>query len=608
MMQRITPEEFARRHFGEYRIKGNEIQPRLCPFCRGGKKGDKYTFAMNAKTGVFNCKRGKCGVTGTFYKLLLEFGEVNEMPYEYRPQPKKRFKKSTAEIKPLSSTVLEYMKLRGISKETCEAFKIGDDGKGNIVFPFFRDGKQVAVKYRPAREIKPGEQKMWREEGTDTTALFGLIPDPSNEVLVICEGEIDSMAIYEAIGENVVSVPNGSEDFNWVDANWDWLEQFKKIILCGDNDEPGRDMVQSLIPKLGEWRCYVAQLPDDCKDANEVLVKHGKKAIEDIVNNAKEVTISGLLRLADVKMLDLDKIVKVPSGIKGLDKAIGGFMMGQISVWTGVNSSGKSTLLGQLLLESIDNGFSVCAFSGELPAPLFRYWIELQAAGKNNLAHKYDYVSEGNKPYVPVEVSAKIREWYRDRFFLYDNMGAINTEAVMKVFEYAARRYNCKVFLADNLMMLVSGSESEYYRNQSEFIKTAANFCKKFDAHMHIVAHPRKTNGRLTKMDVSGSGDITNLADNVFSVHRMTEEDKTDKDMMKFLDCDNLVDIFKNRFSGRQEITIGLKFDQTCKRFYQPSEPWALNKKYGWEKHAEEAEHGDAWEPYFDEDGNELPF
>lgn len=203
MMQRITPEEFARRHFGEYRVKGNEIQPRLCPFCRGGRKGDKYTFAMNAKTGVFNCKRGKCGVTGTFYKLLLEFGEVDEMPYEYRPQPKKRFKKSTAEIKPISSAVLEYMKLRGISKETCEAFKIGDDGKGNIVFPFFKDGKRVAVKYRPARKVKPGEQKMWREEGTDTTALFGLVPDPASGNLILTEGELDCCAIYEAIAKTL---------------------------------------------------------------------------------------------------------------------------------------------------------------------------------------------------------------------------------------------------------------------------------------------------------------------------------------------------------------------------------------------------------------------
>ena len=225
------------------------------------------------------------------------------------------------------------------------------------------------------------------------------------------------------------------------------------------------------------------------------------------------------------------------------------------------------------------------------------------------MAHKYDHVSESDKPYVPVEISAKIRDWYRDKFFLYDNMmGAINTEAVIKVFEYAARRYNCKVFLADNLMMLVSGSESEYYRNQSEFIKAAANFAKKFDCHMHIVAHPRKTNGRLTKMDAGGSGDITNLSDNVFSVHRMTEEDKIDKDMVKFHDCDNLVDIFKNRFSGRQEITIGLKFDQTCKRFYQPSESGTLFKKYGWGKQEEEMEHGVAWEPYFDEDGNEFPF
>jgi len=596
MTANITPLEFANRHFKDYKIKGDEIVPKLCPFCLGGKKKDRYTFAMNIKTGTFNCKRGKCGVTGTFYKLLLEFGEVNNLPYEYRQQ-KKPFKKSTAEVKPLSDTVFEYLNTRKISKETCIAFQIGDDDKGNIVYPFFKDGKRVAVKYRPARKIKPNERKMWREEGTDTTTLFGMQLVDGNS-LVVCEGENDALALYEAGIRNVVSVPNGSEDFNWVDANWEWLEKFTKITLCGDNDEPGREMIDKLVPKLGEWRCYIAVMPDDCKDANDVLYKYGKEELANIIINAKEVNISGIVSLADVRMLDIDNIVKVPSGIKGVDKAIGGFMMGQLTVWTGLNSSGKSTLLGQMLLESIDNGFNVCAFSGELPLPLFKYWIELQAAGKKNLKYKYDNILQGNKPYVPIEVSAKIRSWYADKFYMYDNTGAINVNAIMKIFEYAARRYNCKVFLIDNLMMIVAGSETEYYRNQSEFIKIATAFAKKFDCHIHVVAHPRKTKGRITKMDICGSGDITNLADNVLSVHRMTDDDRSNDAMAEFAACDGIIDIFKNRFWGRQEISVGMKFDDMCRRFYQSGDTSLLDKQYGWEEQGD-IEFSDAYElPY----------
>lgn len=596
----MTPLEFAQRHIVHFRVKGKQIQATYCPYCRGGEHCDKHTFAMSAENGAYNCKRGKCSVAGTFTKLLLDFGERG-INMEYRKQPEKKFKPSKAQVSQVNDSAAQYLKLRGISPETVKALKIGTDGKGNIVFPFFKNGKQVAVKYRPARKLKPSELKMWREEGTDTTALFGIMDDAKDETLVITEGEFDCAAVYEASKRNVVSVPNGCQDFGWIEANWEVLEKYKKIILCGDNDEAGHEMIEKLIPKLGEYRCSVVQIPETCKDANEVLVKHGKFFLNAIIKEAKEVNLSGILRLADVPTLDLSKIAKVTSGFSSLDKAIGGFMMGQVSVWTGVNSSGKSTLLGQLLLEAINNDFSVCAFSGELPAPLFRYWIELQAAGKANLEYRHDKSTESDDPYVPTETSQTIRDWYRDKFFLYDNTGAINVDAVMKVFEYAARRYNCKVFFADNLMMLVTGNE-DYYRNQSDFVKAAASFCKKFDCHMHIVAHPRKAEGRLTKMDIAGSGDITNLADNVFSLHRITDEEREEKKLAKFADCSALLDVFKNRFRGRQEMTIGLKFENSSKRFYQATDEAMLIKNYKWHKGGL----GNGWMPYAEQEV--LPF
>jgi twinkle protein len=575
----ITPLEFARRNFGEYRTKGREITPKQCPYCHGGKHHNRYTFAMNIETGTFNCKRGTCGVTGNFKKLLMDFGGI-QMIYEQQ-SVKRKFKKSTAKVEPVKSVILEYLKSRGISEATAKIYNIGDDGKGNIAFPYIKDGQQVAVKYRPARKIKDGERKMWREEGTDTTTLFGM-HTVTGDTLTVCEGEIDAMALYESGIRNVVSVPNGSEDLNWVEANFKWLDTLKTITICGDNDEPGREMVQKLIPKLGEWRVKAVNLPQSCKDANEVLFKQGKEKLKELIDKAQDIPMESLVRMSEVKTFDIDKIKRVKSNIKPLDKELGGFMMGQVSVWTGINSSGKSTLLGQLLIETVEQDFGVCAFSGELPAPLFRYWIELQMAGPQNLSRKLDSITGDNHYYISTETAAKMRAWYNDRFFLYDNMSAITPESVLKVFEYAARRYDCKVYLVDNLMTMIGGTGDDYYRRQSEFIKSVTQFAKKFDVHVHVVAHPRKVKGRVTKMDVAGTGDITNLADNVFSVHRMNPDDKEDKEFKDFWDCDSILDIFKNRFSGRQEISIGMKFSEPSKRFYTPKDTAYLQKTFGW--------------------------
>ena len=62
--------------------------------------------------------------------------------------------------------------------------------------------------------------------------------DPSKP-LVITEGEPDCMSVIEAGYTNAVSVPNGCNSMKWIEQCWDWLEQFQKIIVWGDGDEPG---------------------------------------------------------------------------------------------------------------------------------------------------------------------------------------------------------------------------------------------------------------------------------------------------------------------------------------------------------------------------------
>lgn len=581
----ITPREFARKHFKEYHEKSGEIVTKLCPYCFGGKTKDKYTFAMNGDTGVFNCKRGSCGVSGTFFRLKTDFGEINAVRnYEYRVEAThKAFKPSSVTVDASSGVVLDYLALRKISAETCARYLIGDDGAGNICFQYIKDEKRVAVKYRPARKIEKGERKQWREAGTDTTTLYGMqLVNADTSILYITEGEIDCLSLAEVGVPNAVSVPNGSQDYNWIDANWDWLEKFKVIVICGDNDKPGHEMVKEVSQRLGKHRCYIAKLPDDCKDANEVLYRHGKDKLTDAIANAKEVPIAGLMRLADVEALDLTKMSRVKTGITKLDKATGGLFMGQTTVVTGSNGSGKSTLVGQMLLEIVEQKTAVCAFSGELPKALFRYWIDLQAAGTDGIEYAHDPIFDADKPFVPTVTAQKIRTWYRNSFFLYDNETTISADNVMSIFEYAAQRYNCKVFLVDNLMMLMGGSGSDdYYRRQSDFIMRCTAFAKSFQCHVIIVAHPRKTTGRLTKLDIAGSGDISNLADNVLAVHRLSDAEKAEEAGKSGVIGDEILDVFKSRFSGQQEVHIGLYFEENCKRFYQQDKV-LLDRTYGW--------------------------
>lgn len=571
--------DFARKYMGQYKVKGDEIKATLCPYCKGGTHGDKETFALSISKLTYNCKRGSCNKSGTFWQLCRDFGEEADRQdnYEVFSKAKKVYKKPETKINPVTSQAEQYLALRKISKATLDKCGVGTDDKGNITFPYYDEiNELVYIKFRPSRKLEKGDMKAWRE--ADTKPILYLMNLCSiDKPLIITEGEIDTLSLIEAGIENTVSVPSGAEDLTWLDTCWNWLQQFNNIILFGDNDEPGREMIQKLIVRLGAYRCYTipTELYKGCKDANEILFRHGKEALKQAVDNAKPIPLAGLIDLSEVKPFDVKNVQRVKSNIAFLDKAIGGFLMGELSIWTGKRAHGKSTLLGQLMLESVEQNTPVCAYSGELRADRFQYWINLQAAGSNNTSHYYDPVRSKEIAYISDEVSEKILNWYRGKFFLYDNnITDHNAEetSILKVFEYAVKRYDCKVFLVDNLMTAKYDTinEGDYYRSQSNFVGELVSFAKRYNVHIHLVAHPRKTHGSLDNEDISGSGDITNRADNVFSVERVQE-----------VEFDVILKVLKNRSEGATE-KIGLKYNPICRRLYIPS--LGDGKRYGWEK------------------------
>lgn len=577
----MTPLEFAQQYLGEFKIKGDEIIPSHCPYCHGGNGKDKETFALNTDKLAFNCKRGSCGEEGTFAKLCQDFGEQAERVFERHVPKKKHYKRPQAQTQPAQSKVEAYLIRRGFTKPVWERRGVGEVD-GAVAMPYYENGELVLMKFRTP--TKPA--KHWREEG-GKPVFWGMdLCDPSKP-LVIVEGEMDALALDECGVENVVSVPSGSSsDMESVENCWEWLEQFKKIIIWPDNDpinekgvRPGEEMAKRLIAKLGEWRCYVVR--SEHKDANVAMYRDGKEKTKQAVEDAEEVPVAGIIRMANVETVDYSKARKVRSAIKGVDKIIGGYIMGLITIWTGVNSSGKSTFISQELCESLEQGFNVCAYSGELSAGMFKTWMDLQLSGPAHVKKVYDPVKEEEVPAVDMSIARKLNKWYYDKMFLYDSYtGGATDKDIFKIFEYAARRYNCEVFLVDNLMTTAfTSGEKDFYRAQSQFIGQLKDFARKFDVHVHIVAHPRKTEGKLTKMDVAGSGDITNRADNVMAIHRLSEDEK-EKD--KYSELDNLVQIFKSRIYGTQDVEVGLKFNWMSKRFYPPS--GNQYKRYGWNK------------------------
>lgn len=170
IVQQIIP--FANRHLSPYTIRGDELIPEHCPICHGGESGDKYTFALNLTEGVYVCKRGSCGIRGRFEDLAERFGERADL---IRPASigKKQYVLPEATVSPLTDEIAEYFERRKISRRTLDAFGIGSDGCGNILFPFYRNGILTHVKFRAPRKPQGKERKEWQSPNT-RPILFGM--------------------------------------------------------------------------------------------------------------------------------------------------------------------------------------------------------------------------------------------------------------------------------------------------------------------------------------------------------------------------------------------------------------------------------------------------
>ena len=389
----------------------------------------------------------------------------------------------------------------------------------------------------------------------------------------------DSVAEVSDIQLNAVCLGSGVE--------WDavvkcrpFFELFPYVVIVTPNFIAREQLVREIPPRLSTSVVYVVEDAGfrRCKTVSEYISAFGHDQLLALLDGAVELPAYGILDLSEVETRDLTKVPRTLSGFDRLDRSIGGFFAGELSVWTGKRGIGKSTILSQLLLEAIDQGHKVCAYSGELDRAQFREWAYLQAAGPEHIGYRDDPITGKRLPTVNPQVDKLISEWLHERFWLFDleRNTRHDPEAILGQFAYAKMRYGADVFLVDNIMSVDFDykRDADFNRIQSQFTQTLATFAKRQHVHVHLVVHPRKSSsgkaGEVTADDVHGSGDITNRADNVFFLTTRSVEEQQ-KPMLVTL---------KNRDFG-SKINQWLDFDKKSRRFFPfGGDP---RKAMGWE-------------------------
>lgn len=294
------------------------------------------------------------------------------------------------------------------------------------------------------------------------------------------------------------------------------------------------------------------------------------------------------LTAKDIKRKKEEDIVAIPTGFSYLDKAIRGLILGEVTILSGLNGSGKSSWLNSVMLNIIQRGFKVACFSGELTDYNVIKWLAQSAAGKN-----YVYKLEGSDYSYEVNDLAynKISDWLDEKFYLFNNNYGNNFGQVISDLEEVVQK-GAQFIVIDNLMALqISNFTGDKNEKQKQFILEVVEFAKKKNVHVVVVCHARKESGQQTllrKESIAGSSDLTNAVQNVAIVHRCGEDFcKRASEFLgkekaeRYMEYDNVVEWCKSRSYGVVDYLVGMFYEVETKRFKNYR---AEHVVYNWEE------------------------
>lgn len=269
---------------------------------------------------------------------------------------------------------------------------------------------------------------------------------------------------------------------------------------------------------------------------------------------------------------------RVLSGIQNLDTNISGFEMGCITLWTGFTNAGKTTVMTTMAKRTIDQGERIFFFNGEQTKEDFKNNLYIQCVDSKFLIHKQYKNSGIEDTFVMPEKATELEKMYGNKIYVYNNEMDRSINSLLYAMEELRKTQKIRVFFLDNFMQIDVASENVYLE-QTAIMEKLRTFAINNRVHIHLVAHPRKTERnqvRLSLYDIAGSSNMVNKAYNIVAIMRTDNLKKDSKSYEKLeaemvqegydINCvDTILEVLKTK--GKSCGLIGLKYDKEKKTY-----------------------------------------
>jgi len=521
-MQTVEINGFLIDEFNQHKLEEGKKQG-ICPLCSHTRKPKN----QKAKCASYDWERGlgTCHNCNTSFQLHT---------YQRKGASEKEYVRPVDKVEDYNITgdpeqkVLKWFKTRGISAQTLIDLQVGEGleympqtGKteNTIKFNYFMGDQLINVKYRDGRKnfkLYKGAEKVFY----NINSIVGY------EYCVITEGEMDVLALHEAGIPNAISVPNGatlnSNNLDYLDNCIDYFEDKEKIILAVDSDEAGQALQAELVRRLGAEVCYLVSF-DDCKDANEYLIKYGSERLSEIISRARPVPLENVTTFKDIEDEVTDFVRNgfkkgYQVGLENFDNIFSTYT-GQFITVTGIPSSGKSDFVDQMVVGYNRNYGWKTAFASPENAPTYLHAHKLMRKTWEGMPTSADI--HGDKWNT-------VADHVNDNYFFID-MERYTLESVLRKGAELVKRKGIKCLVIDpyNKVRDVDCKTEDVNRYTMEYLTKIETFAKKFDVLVFIVAHPTKMykdkDGKIeepTMYNIKGGGEWYDASYHGILVHR----------------------------------------------------------------------------------------
>lgn len=454
---------------------------------------------------------------------------------------------------------------RRLTKATAERFGVTSDSN-NYYFPYYDDnGTLVAAKVRNKHEKKFTTEGDWSKSTLFGQQLFS----SGGKYITITEGEFDALAVFQATGSKwpCVSIRNGATGaLKDCRAAYEWLNSFENIVVCFDNDEPGKKAAKEVAELFGS-KAKVYKHDVDMKDACDYVAANKEAIFVQRWWSAEAYIPDGIV--AGNNLWDLVSTPPAPAQCMypwdGLNKITYGIRLGELVTITAGSGMGKSQILREIvwsILQNTDDNIGLMF----MEEGIRKTGLSMMSLAANKPLHLPDTESSDEERKDAFE-----RTLGTGRLYLFNHFGSNSIETIINRIRYMGKALGCKYIFLDHLSLIVSSQENGDERKALDELMTKLRTAvQELDIALFAVSHLKRPDGRghedgaaTSLSQLRGSGAIAQLSDMVIGAERNGQaEDITERNTTRLR-------VLKSRYSGETGPACSLLYTKQTGRMLE---------------------------------------